>query len=176
MRSLRIRSRETRLAVMFATAPDSKVRRAFAMSTDGVSTGTPDRAHRRRRAADERVHEVDVVDHEVEHDRDVGPARIERRQAVALDEPRRVDVRQRGADRAIEPLDVARLHQRAVRARERQHLVGLVERRRDRLLDQRMDAAASSTCCATAKCAGVGTTIVTRVHDVEQRLERSEAP
>ena len=37
----RIRSRDTRLAVMFATAPLSKQIRAFAMSTNGVSTGTP---------------------------------------------------------------------------------------------------------------------------------------
>jgi hypothetical protein len=41
MRSFRVRSRDTRLAVMFATAPESNVRRAFAMSTNGVSTGTP---------------------------------------------------------------------------------------------------------------------------------------
>ncbi|PYP79598.1 MAG: hypothetical protein DMD35_07695 [Gemmatimonadetes bacterium] len=41
MRSLRIRSRDTRLAVMFATAPVSNVRRALAMSTNGVRTGTP---------------------------------------------------------------------------------------------------------------------------------------
>ena len=41
MRSFRIRSRDTRLAVMFATAPASNVIRAFAMSTNGVSTGTP---------------------------------------------------------------------------------------------------------------------------------------
>ena len=41
MRSFRIRSRDTRLAVMFATAPESNARRAFAMSTNGVSTGTP---------------------------------------------------------------------------------------------------------------------------------------
>ncbi len=41
MRSFRNRSRETRLAVMFATAPLSKVRRAFAMSTSVVITGIP---------------------------------------------------------------------------------------------------------------------------------------
>ena len=36
-----MRSRDTRLAVMFATAPASNVMRAFAMSTNGVNTGTP---------------------------------------------------------------------------------------------------------------------------------------
>ena len=105
-----MRSRDTRLAVMFATAPDSNVSRAFAMSTNGVSTGTPTADTDVTRAADERAHEIDVVDHQIEHDGDVRAARIERREPVALDEPRRVDVRQRRAHGAIEPLDVAGLH------------------------------------------------------------------
>src|SRR5439155_960323 len=40
-RILRIFSRETRLAVRFATQPLANVSRAFAMSMRGVSTGTP---------------------------------------------------------------------------------------------------------------------------------------
>ena len=36
-----MRSRDTRLAVMFATAPDEKTRRALAMSTNDVRIGTP---------------------------------------------------------------------------------------------------------------------------------------
>ena len=39
--------------------------------------------------ADQREHEIDVVDHQVEHDGHVGAARIERREPVALDEARR---------------------------------------------------------------------------------------
>src|SRR2546428_11343 len=41
MRSLRSRLRETRLAVTLAMQPLAKRRRAFAMSTEGVRTGTP---------------------------------------------------------------------------------------------------------------------------------------
>ena len=67
-RSLRSRSRDTRLAVMFATAPLSNVSRAFAMSTSGDHRD-PRRGQLGHLAADHGVHEVDVVDHEVEHDR-----------------------------------------------------------------------------------------------------------
>src|SRR5437762_970461 len=41
MRIFRFRSREMRLEVMFATAPEVNVTRALAMSSVGVSTGTP---------------------------------------------------------------------------------------------------------------------------------------
>ena len=168
-----MRSRDTRLAVMFATAPASKVMRAFAMSTNGVSTGTPTADTCDTPPPDERAHEVDVVDHQVEHDRDVGAARIERRQPVALDEPRVVDVRQRGAHGAIEPLDVAGLQHRARAPRDREQRVGFLDRRRDRLFDQHVQP-------ALERRRGDGV-VRRRRHDdahrvdgVEQRVERRE--
>ena len=42
--------------------------------------------HHHHRGIDERVHDVDIVDHQVEHDIDIGCARVERRQPVRLDE------------------------------------------------------------------------------------------
>ncbi len=87
-------------------------------------------------AAHQRTHEIDVVDHEIEHDGDVRTARIERRQTIALDEAGLLDVRQRGTNRAIESLDVACLDQRARSRRDPQELVRLGQRRRDRLLDE----------------------------------------
>ena len=92
IRSLRTRSRETRLAVMFATAPPANSSRALAMSTERVSSGTPTAAISVDAPTDEGLHQIDVMDHEVEHDRHVRPARRERRQPVALDEARAVDV------------------------------------------------------------------------------------
>jgi hypothetical protein len=75
------------------------------------------------------------------HDGDIGAPRIERRETIAVDEPRRFDERQRGAHGAVEPLDVPRLHQRARARRDREQLIGLGERCRDRLLDQQVTAA-----------------------------------
>ena len=174
MRSLRMRSRDTRLAVMFATAPASNVIRALAMSTNGVSTGTPTADTLRHTAAHERANEVDVVDHQVEHDRDVGAARIERRQPIALDEPRRCRRTAARAHGAVEALDVARLQARRPSAR-----------------------AIASSASASSSVAAIGFSISTckpalqrrrghrvvrrrrhddahRVDDVEQRVERRE--
>ena len=98
------------------------------------------------------------MDHQVEHHRHVGAARVERREPVAVDEQRMLHVRQRGADRAVEALDVPDLHHHALRLGERQQFVGLLERRGDRLLDQQV-LPASSAALATAWWAGVGVTI-----------------
>src|SRR5687768_2606576 len=48
---------------------------------------------------DKRADQVDVVDHQVENDRDVGSAWIEWSKAVALDEARLADERKRGSNR-----------------------------------------------------------------------------
>ena len=105
-----MRSRDTRLAVMLATAPASNVIRALAMSTNGVSTGTPT-------ADTERTPPPTNV-------RTRSMSWIIRSSTTATSEPRglngasrslsmnrgAVDVRQRGAHGAVESLDVTRLH------------------------------------------------------------------
>ena len=85
---------------------------------------------------DQCADEIDVVDHQIQNDSDVGTTRIEWRQSIALDKPRLVDVRQRGTNRAVEPLDMACLDQCTGPLRQRQQLVSFTERRRDRLLDE----------------------------------------
>ena len=55
-----------------------------------------------------------------------------------------IEIRQRRADGAIESLDVPRLHQRAGAPRRLEQLVGLVDRRRDRLLDQHVPPRSSA--------------------------------
>jgi hypothetical protein len=87
-------------------------------------------------AADHRPHQIDVVNHEIEHDGDVGATRIERREAIALDEPGRAHVRQRRPNGAVESLDVAGLHDHTRSPREREQLVRLLEADRDWLLDE----------------------------------------
>src|SRR5688572_12924581 len=122
-------------------------------------------------APDERADEVDVMDHEIQHDGDVRPARIEGSEPIALDESRRVDERERSPDRAIEPLHVSGLNQRASPLRNRHQLIGLGERGRDRFLDHHVD---------TALERGLGDLVMPdRWHDhrdrfdlLEQRLER----
>ena len=104
-RILRTRSRLMRLAVRFAMQPDANRRRAFAMSTRGVSTGTPTASIARPRRVDDRQDHVEVVDHQVEDDVDVEAPLRERAEAMDLDEPRHVRSG-RAADRRIEPLGV----------------------------------------------------------------------
>ena len=58
--------------------------------------------------------------------------------------PGLVHVRKRGAHRAVEPLDVADLDDHALLARELEERIGFFERRRDRLLDEDVLAAARS--------------------------------
>ena len=81
---------------------------------------------------------------------------------------------QRGAHRAIEPLHVARLHDRARPFCDRQNLIGFVERRGDRLLDEHV-LAKLQRLLRDAKCAGVGTTIVTASHRREATRRRRYA-
>jgi hypothetical protein len=86
--------------------------------------------------ADQRPHEIDVVNHQIEHDGHVRAARVERREPVALDEPSFLDMRKRRANRTIEPLHVPRLDERARFRGDREQFIGLGQRCRDRLLDQ----------------------------------------
>ena len=57
--------------------PDAKRSRTLAMSMRGVSTGTPTASIAVTSAADGREQQVEVVDHQVEHDVDVEAALAE---------------------------------------------------------------------------------------------------
>ena len=84
---MRSRFIDTRLAVTLAMQPFAKRSRALAMSTRAVSTGTPT-ASTDSTSADEALDDVEVVDHEVADDVDVGAAIDEGRQPMALEEAR----------------------------------------------------------------------------------------
>ena len=58
------------------------------MSAVSDSTGTPTASTRSSGAVDHAEDDVEVVDHQVEDDVDLGAALGERRQAMALDEAR----------------------------------------------------------------------------------------
>ena len=124
-----------------ATAPLANSTRALAMSR-----WEQDREPRRPhfgglRAAGQVQHQVEVVDHQVEHDRDVGAPRLERRQPLALDVPRPVEIGLRRAKRAVVALDVPDLKLHPAARRRGDQGVGLGQRRRERLLHQHRDAA-----------------------------------
>ena len=69
--------------------PDANRSRTFAMSILGVSTGTPTASIADHRRIDDRQDDVEVVNHQIEHDVDVEAAFRERAEPVDLDEPRR---------------------------------------------------------------------------------------
>ena len=160
MRSLRIRSRETRLAVMFATAPESKVRRALAMSTNGVSTGTP------TACTDDDLPPTSVSTRSMSW--------IMRSSTTATSAPRGLN----GASRSLWMKRGASTKGSAARmARLNRSTCPVCTSAPCRPARASIASASSSvtamgfsisawmprasTCCATAKCDGVGTTIVT---------------
>ena len=104
-----------------------------------------DRHARRPHLADLRPHElqneIEIVNHEVEDDRDVGAARLERRQALGLQETRLLQIWCRGAHRSIESLDVAYLEAQAALPGYLHELLGTGQRVGQRLLDQRVEIA-----------------------------------
>jgi hypothetical protein len=67
MRSLRSVLRLTRLAVVLATQPLAKRMRALAMSISPENTGLPMASMLTISLFASDLHQVDVVDHEVEH-------------------------------------------------------------------------------------------------------------
>src|SRR5262249_58664891 len=83
-------------------------------------------------ALERRIHyaedDVEVVDHEVEDDVDLGAAFGERRQAMALDETRLGENAGQRTDGRIEALEVADLQYAAVRRGQRHQSTALVER------------------------------------------------
>ena len=83
-----------RLAVRFAMQPFLNRSRAFAMSTFGVSTGTPT-ASTLSISPPTIQDQVEIVNHQVEHDVDVEAALGRRAEPMDLDEPRILDMRPR---------------------------------------------------------------------------------
>ncbi len=125
----------------FATQPSANVSLAFAMSMLDESTGTPTASIRETGRPHRGEDEVDVVDHEVEHDGDVRAARDEDAQPVRLDEPRTREDREGRADGGVEALGVTHLDEKTALARGRHEVAGLLEGRGDRLLDEDVNAA-----------------------------------
>ena len=77
-----------RLAVRFAMQPLANLRRAFAMSTRPVSTGTPTASIASTSDLHQRQHDVEIVNHQIEDDVDVEAALGKRAEPMDLDEPR----------------------------------------------------------------------------------------
>ncbi len=121
--------------------PDSNRRRTFAMSIFGVSTGTPTASMPATGESTTRQDDVEVVNHQVEHDVDVEAAIGKRAEAMHLDEPRSDEAPARGLDGRIEALGVPDRDDRAAGTPGGDDRVGLGDRARNRLLDEHRDAA-----------------------------------
>jgi hypothetical protein len=80
------------------------------------------------------------MDHQIQHDRHIGAARLEGRQPLALDEQRVLDQMASGANDRIEPLDVPHLQHHTGGIGRGHQLVCLGQRRGHRLLEQDRDA------------------------------------
>ena len=137
---MRSRFIETRLAVTLAMQPLAKRRRALAMSTRGVSTGTPTASTLSTSDGDEALDDVEIVDHEIADHVDVGAAVDERCEAVALEEARLGDHGWRRAERRVEALEVPDLQDAAARVGGANERLTLRGGRRERLFDQDVDA------------------------------------
>ena len=119
IRSRRTRSRATRDAV---TLPRRRWRTRPARwpCPGGGRAPRPRGAHvRGRGAAGEVEDEIEIVDHQVEHDGDVGPPGLEGRQPVALQIAGIVQVGPRRAHGAVEALDVPDLERHPAARRRR---------------------------------------------------------
>ena len=107
----------TREAERLATQPPANVSRAWAQSSFGPMTAAPSAWTLAISSSHEREHDVDVVDHQVEHDADVGRAAGVRAAARGVDVFGLAQMCGAAASEGrVEPLDVADLqHQAAVR-------------------------------------------------------------
>jgi hypothetical protein len=89
---------------------------------------------------DEPEHDVEVVNHQIEHDINVERAGGELADAVYLEVDGVADVRPECDERRVEAFEVADLKERAAALGRLNHPVGLFERARDGLLDEDVDA------------------------------------
>src|SRR5438270_3363491 len=96
----------------------------------------PHRGDLARVRSDECQQQIDVVDHQIEHHGDVRAAEAERRQSLAVDEPRTLDVWKRRPHRAVESFDVSDLHDDPALLRQIEQGIRFLKRRRNRLLDE----------------------------------------
>ena len=110
------------------------------MSISGGEHRCTDRVQRCHRAADDHLHQIDIVNHQVEHHVHVGAALLERRQAMALDEARPRQQRLGRQDRRIEALQMTDLQHPALLPRGCDQPLGLRGGLGDRLLDQHVRA------------------------------------
>ena len=140
MARVRIFSSVARLAVMVAMAPESKRICTLATSVDRECTEAPDRGDLARLAVHEAEHDVDVVDHEVHDHGVVLHARHEGAEAPRLDEDGPLDDLAQLLHGAVEALDVADVEHAVRLARDPEQLLGLLEGRRHRLLDEHVHA------------------------------------
>ncbi len=56
--------------------------------------------------SDDGLHDVDVVDHQIQHDVHIGAALLVRRESMTLDEAWRFQMRLGGEDRRVETLEM----------------------------------------------------------------------
>ena len=105
-----------------------------------------ERLHVLDRRLGERQHDVQVVDHHVQHDADVGRAKRVAARARGFDVFRIADVGRHGGERRIESLDVADLqHDALSAARASTRSFASRRRRRERLFDQAAARRSSSS-------------------------------
>jgi hypothetical protein len=118
--------------------------------------------------------EVDVVDHEIEHDGHIESARVEGGEPVGFDEAGAVQVVLRRPEGGVEALHMADLDHFAGRIPGRHEDLGLGERCGDRFLDEDV-AASRQGHFRHASVVGGGRHDGHGVHGGEQRLRRIES-
>ncbi len=79
--------------------------------------------------------DIDVMNHQVEHDIDIGGARVEWRQPVRLDEGRGLQGIAQVDQRGIETFEVTDLDQQVIRQCQFDQVIGFIHGDRNRLLD-----------------------------------------
>ena len=125
------------------------------MSTRGVSTGTPTASMALTSSPTRFEHEVEIMDHQVEHDIDVEAALGKRAQSVNFDESGLPNQRPHPFHRRIEALRVTDRQDDPAAPGQLEQPIGIRRRRRHRLFDQHVHAALEE-----------------RLGDLEMRLRR----
>src|SRR6185369_6937861 len=90
--------------------------------------------------ADEPLHDVEIVNHQVEYDVDVERARGELADAMNLEVNRFADVWSQRNHRGIEALEMSDLKNCVAACGGFDHAIGFVERARDRFFDEDVNA------------------------------------
>src|ERR1043166_4862431 len=111
-----MRSCETRLAVRLATGPSASASRTFDVDLAGEH-GHADRADLHDLFAEQRQHEVEIVNHEIEQHVDVERARDEDAEALGFEIAGAADESRDRLNRGVVALDVADLDDATLRGR-----------------------------------------------------------